>query len=252
MSWRGRPPSTSTGSMRRRVARPRSMRCGMLSAQQWSQLDRDNAMPWLTMASQARARKDAAGLADAMHHIAKARTADTGWSVVPSMVLAHAPDGDAAMLGTSQLLVEVIGIQAAVAIPGYQVVTQYCREDALRDANHRQTCVDIAEVLATKSTTTMDQMIGGALGRRVGWPAERQASFAATRDARMAATMLTFDQGPNALSCKSVERSLNYLREVAAHGEVEAQRLLIERSGKSIEELQRLHRAQLEQLTAAY
>lgn len=236
----------------RRYADTEPGTCRMLSAQQWSRLDRDNAVPWLSVAAQASARQDVAAVADAMHHIATARTADTGWAVVPAMVLAHAPDGDAAMLGTFQLLGDVIGIQAAVAIPGYRAVTQYCGQEALRDANRRQTCVDIAEVLANKSTTMIDQAIGAAIGKRVGWSAERLAAFNAERDARYVIALLAFDQGPEALRCDSLARSLNYLREVAAHGEVEAQRLLIERSGMSVEELQRAYRARSDQLATAY
>jgi hypothetical protein len=216
--------------------------CQMLSADQWARLDSENAAPWLVMAASAQQTQNPAALAEAMHHVAKAKRSDVGWGVLPEVVLSHAPDGDVASLATTQLLIELIGVQAAWANPGYQAASAYCRDEALRDANRRQTCAEVADVLTHRSATLLDQMTGAAIGARVGWAPERIEALKTEREAIQQVMANRLGTGRDALSCERVRAHLSYVRDVARLGEVGAGRLAIQRSGTGMAEWARLFR----------
>ncbi|HEV7914848.1 MAG TPA: hypothetical protein VGP22_13865 [Albitalea sp.] len=207
--------------------------CRAVSVERWTQLDPNNAVPWLFLASKAAQKRDGAALADAMQHVAHATHSDSGWGVLPGMVATNAPPEDAAVPATLQLLTEAVGVQTVLSVPSYQPTLEFCKDDALRDPARRQTCGEVAEVLATKSTTLTDRRMGAVLGKRTGWPAERSDSVKTELDAVGQVMGSRIAQGTELLACEGARRSIAYYREVGQVGEIEAARRAIAGSGKS-------------------
>jgi len=215
--------------------------CQMISAGQWARLDPYNAVPWLFAAALANDRKDIAAVDDAMHHVAKAQRSETGGNVLQSVLLAHVPSGQRELLGSVQLLRDAA--RSAMA-PDHASATQYCKDEAIRDVNRRQACAEIADVLAVKSSALAEQKTGAAIGKRVGWSAQRVESIEMEHDA-VGWALGTLGDGGEQLSCERAERQLSSMRDIARHGEVGAARLAIQRSGKSVAEWARAQREAL-------
>ena len=85
------------------------------------------------------------------------------------LLLAYAPQGDADLLGTWDMAVEAMGIDAAAPFP-LLAAMPYCRAGELVDANRRETCDGIAKVFAERSGTRSERSIGIGMGKRLGWP----------------------------------------------------------------------------------
>jgi len=83
------------------------------------------------------------------------------------------PSDEASMPATLMLAIEVIGVEAAWSLPGYQALYDLCKTSTLRDANRRQTCTAVSELLVEHSDTLLERGIGIAIGKRLGWPDER-------------------------------------------------------------------------------
>jgi len=94
-------------------------------------------------------------------------------------------------------------------------------------------------VLADRSSTVMEQGIGRSLGRRLGWPSARLQALQDERDAiaetgihRAAARSKAEPR-----DCKAIVAEFDWMRQVAAEGELGAGRSAIAASGKSTEVL---------------
>ena len=212
--------------------------CHQISVEQWARLDPGNATPWMHAADLAKQRGDAGGLDEALFHVASADRQDSGWGRLAATILEHVPDGEEHLIGALMLATSAIGIDAAMLSP-YLSVTEYCSVGALADANRHETCARIADVLADRSSTLMDQGIGRSLGRRLGWPSARLQALQDERDAiaetgihRAAARSKAEPR-----DCKAIVAEFDWMRQVAAEGELGAGRSAIAASGKSTEVL---------------
>lgn len=206
--------------------------CALLSADQWSRLDPDNAVPWLFVAAQAQQRGDAAGVSEAMHRVAKARRSDDGAGVLPSLLLQHAPRDDASLLPALRVLLETNELQSGWALPSHGAAQSFCSETGVRDPARRQTCGDIAEVLVQRSTTLLDQTNGAAIGRRIGWGDDKLQALRTERDAIAEQAGRALAVEGEAFSCAWARRGLAHLRGVAEQGELEAGRAALRQSGR--------------------
>jgi hypothetical protein len=207
---------------------PRGGACQLITAAQWARLDPGNAVPWAFVAAAAQAQGDAATVNEAMHQIAQARRSEHGWGVLPGLVLDHAPAAAQALEATHQLLVSAIGVESAWIIPGYQTISPFCKAEALADPNRRETCRQIAEVLAERSDTLLDRSFGASIGKRVGWPAERTDAMRAEFNAL---SQVVADAGvdPEQPTCAALRKSVDYIRSLGAEGELAAMRRLARR-----------------------
>jgi len=211
--------------------------CLAVTAARWAQLDSENAEPWLAVAAEARARKDAAAFDDAMFHVASADRHDPGWGALSAEIIDHVPPDDANLLGLMGVLAQVPGIEA-LRLPAWSQTSQYCSEQELRDSNRREICERIATVLADRSTTVLARSIGEALGRRVGWPPERVAANSLQRDAEAAVTERHAERAAvDPMGCGPLRAEVERVRDVARYGEIEVYRRQIAASGKPVAEL---------------
>lgn len=219
--------------------------CPMLNAAQWARLDPGNLSPWLAMLADARARKDPAAEDEALHRMATARRSELGTFLLPGLVINAAPADDASVLAAWAMAGEMIGAAAAWHMPGYLHLTDACKGGALRDANRRQTCAAIAEVLSEHSDTVIERSFGTLIGARVGWPAERVDRVRgehAAYEAALSATAPVAD-GQRGLGCSRLRRDLEHLRRLARVGETGVLREWVAQSGKSPDDFVREERA---------
>ena len=216
--------------------------CKMLNAAQWARLDPGNAAPWMAALVDAVARHDLAAQNEALYQIAHSERSEQRFLAVTGEVLAHMRSDDEADLpATLALAVDAAGVDAARQFPNYQNLTQTCRGAELTDANRRQTCAQIAELMFERSDTLLERLIGGAIGGRVGWPQER---IEAARGQYSAYTQSILAKSASAAagSCAAMRQDLHVFEERARLGEVGAVRQWIASSGKKDEDFVRLER----------
>ena len=215
--------------------------CQLLSAGQWARLDPGNASPWLFMLSAAKARNDRAAQNEALHRIATAQRSDVGTFAIAGLVANAAASDEASMLGAWSMSIQAIGVAAAWPIP-YQDLLAACRGETLRDANRRQTCDAIADVLTDRSDTLIERQIGTALGRQVGWSAERIDRLRG-ESAAYAASFSASEAAGARYGCAEIQRDLDTVRRHAANGEVGTLRDWVAQSGKAPQDFVREERA---------
>jgi len=211
--------------------------CLAVTAARWAQLDSGNAEPWLAVASEARARKDAAAFDDAMFHVASADRHDPGWGALSAEIIDHVPPDDANLLGLAGLMAQTAAVET-LRSPAWSQTSQYCSEQELGDSNRREVCERIATVLADRSTTLLARSVGEALGKRVGWPAERVAATTLQRDAEAAVTDRQVEQAAvEPMACGPLRVEVERMRDIARYGEIEVYRRQIAATGKPVAEL---------------
>jgi hypothetical protein len=211
--------------------------CLAVTAARWAQLDSGNAEPWLAVASEARARKDAAAFDDAMFHVASADRHDPGWGALSAEIIDHVPPDDANLLGLAGLMAQTAAVET-LRSPAWSQTSQYCSEQELGDSNRREVCERIATVLADRSTTLLARSVGEALGKRVGWPPERVAATTLQRDAEAAVTDRQVQQAAvEPMACGPLRVEVERMRDIARYGEIEVYRRQIAATGKPVAEL---------------
>ena len=87
------------------------------------------------------------------------------------------------------IVASIIGRLAAVPFPWYMSVLSFCSANEVSEANRRQVCNDLAELMTDRSDQQVDLSIGIRLAERVGWPENRLAALRDRRDALMQLSM---------------------------------------------------------------
>jgi len=218
------------------VPRASAGTCLMVNARQWARLDPANAAPWFAVAEEARSRKDAAGLDDAMFHVASAEVHDPGWGRATAEMIAAAPQASERAVGTWLAALTAISYES-LSLPSFQDASRYCEARALANANRRDICDKIATLLADRSTTLLGRVSGIALGKRLDWPAARLAAAEQERDAAYALHRRDEPQAGEPTRCANVRRDLAGFIEIGRLGEVEALKRRIAATGESLDAL---------------
>lgn len=223
--------------------RHREGTCELLSARQWARLDPSNASPWMQVLGDARASKDDAVQAEALHRIANAQREGFGSYPLASAVRKAAHSDDDRSVEANSMMVSNALVFDMVWQPSYQALMQLCTVDALRDANRAQVCAGVADMLIDRSDSLLSRNIGAALSKRLGWPAERSDLVRAELDAYSTIADLP-SGGPGRESrCAATRYWLDRMGRTVALGEAGAMRESIARSGKTPQDLVREYRA---------
>jgi len=212
--------------------------CQMLSAAQWARLDPGNAEPWLYALSQATQGRDAAGVQDALFHIASSQRSELHYMEPTGTLLSKLPGDESSSLAVLSLAYESAGAQAAFALPGYADLLRLCRGSELRDANRRQVCQSIAETLSQRSDTMIEHMTGVAMGERLGWPVADTDRMRGER-AMYEKSGKGSASDPTTMTCASIADELTHIRRVASMGEIGVMREWVARSGIAADEFVR-------------
>jgi len=220
--------------------RPPAPACQLVSVEQWTRLDPDNAIPWMTLAAAARERADAGAEAEAMYRASIASASNSHWGVLPSIVSQALPT-NLPTLGKTIAISDAWEMQGVVALPllaGARAASQFCSGEALRDSNRRQTCETLASVLVDKGKTSVDVNIGWGVRERLGWPKERVQAIRDEQQALLDASGQHLSQAGE-LSCEGVQRMTQWASLTDQLGELGAAREVFRRSGKSLEQATR-------------
>jgi hypothetical protein len=216
-------------------AQPTEGACQLLNPEQWARLDPGNATPWLFVLTQAGQRRDAVAQSEALFRISTSARSDQHFFAVPGLVIDHMPGDEASMPAALTLASEAIGVEAAWSLPGYQALYDWCKTSTLRDANRRQTCTAVAELLVEHSDTLLERSVGVGIGKRLGWSDERierlRGEQAAYIDSLGASTAQTPVDG-----CSGIRRDLSTVNRHARLGEAGALREWVAQSGKTPED----------------
>jgi hypothetical protein len=206
--------------------------CQLLSAEQWARLDPDNATPWLFALDQAVRRRDAAAQNEALFRISTSKRSDLDYFALPASVVAHMPSDDASRPAALMLVGAVIGVEAAWTLP-LQDLSTLCRGQAVRDANRRQICSAVADLLVDRADSFLERGVGIGMGRQLGGTAERVERLRAEQ-AAYTGTLGAFSITPLS-GCADIGRVLAMLARHARLGEAGAMREWVARSGKEVD-----------------
>ena len=203
--------------------------CRMLSAEQWAQLDPDNAVPWASVLERARLRHDDDTAANALYRMSVSRTVDSRAGRLPGLALANVPAGTSA-LETEAVVADV----AAREGDGWSVrlsaqSTEECTAAVVRDTNRWQRCDALAQALWQHGRKTLDLLTAARIGKAVGWGPERLQPM---EDEAAALSFVSTETLGSALSCDAVRRRISHFDESGRLGEVALARRMIAASGK--------------------
>ena len=186
--------------------------CAGFGVRHWLQREPRNAMAWLWLLASEPGAAD-----EALHGLVGSGGANAHWGALSALVEQALPADVPGAVG-QQLVTEAIGIDAATLMPPFNVLIDQCTPPrAAADANRRQQCEAIAQMLVEHSDTQLVHVIGIRIGQNAGWPAERVAALRAEHKALQDASIRAMQQMYGDLrliyTCSSVERWRRSVRE---------------------------------------
>lgn len=218
--------------------------CQLVDARGWARRDAGNGAAWLAVAEAARQRGDEAELNEALFRIARATRFDARPQLFVELVRQAQP-ADTPRWARLQLDALAIGLGMAFT-PTYAALMKPCERPALADANRRQLCEALADTLERRGTTMMDAGMAMALRQRLEGESARVMALRRQQDAVFG--WMADSVEPAGLDCASAERAGRWFGEVIAHGELEAARRGLARSGRSEREWAAGYRARRAQV----
>jgi hypothetical protein len=216
--------------------------CSATTAERWARLEPGNLVPWMLILNHARAQRDAAGMNEALHRMSVSQLA-AGYEIYAWKKLATQADA-----GTDlQRLVATEQMGALRLLGTFEIggLLAECQKPLIADANRRQVCDRIANVIVEKSDSYFDATLGASIGRLVGWS---NSKLAAVRAERLAAAQVAQESfqpafttdGAQKLDCQSIARSNNNYQLMGQWGEIQAVRVMASVDRKDIAAIARV------------
>ena len=134
-------------------------------------------------------------------------------------LVAKAPPADMLPYLRQALVIDAVGIEAAIGLPALSALASQCKPAAAAGSVLQRQCDQIAGLMVDKGDTLLAHGVGLRLGERAGWPAARVAAARAEMNAAYAAPgILPADDQP--LGCAAVTWTLTWFDDVSRLGEV--------------------------------
>lgn len=209
--------------------------CALDAAQRWADVDGDNALAWLEVAS-ATSPDDRETIARALTRAAEASRAEHYYHrlslpAASELVLAAEP------LERIAAQVAIMGVVAAWPL-GHYAALSGCSVRDIQQPQRREQCERISTVLYEQDSTALGRAVGAAIGQRLGWPPEKQQRIRDLADADLEALERSGEINPRLmLSCSTSQWASLSIQDVARHGELGAMERRILRSGETTEAL---------------
>ncbi len=204
--------------------------CQALTARRLVALDRDNAVAWLALAAE-----EPASIDEAMYQASLARRWDD-YAMASRRFIERvdAKGGLRSMVVVQSLL----AVPAIRQVEGQRLVTQHCdTKPVAGDANRRQLCEKVAEVLHERSTSVTSLVTAGVVAKALG---RAQADAWQEQAALLNHVLLTQSLDEAAQIRDAQDCTFGMPRELllrsAREGEVPALRALMQASGQSEEQ----------------
>jgi len=190
-----------------------SHECRSLSARRWSELDPNNAMPWLMMMDEVALHQDILGFQEALYHATHAQHLAARAQAPVQAIVDAASDDPSSLVAARSLAIDAVGIAAAQFGPASVMA---CRQATPADANLWQECTSMVYLLEHRSDSLFARMVGATIDKHQtgnGEPAERIA-------AQM--HQLTALDLASSSSCSDLRAKLSLMRRIAVDGEMAA------------------------------
>ncbi|MBK6471080.1 MAG: hypothetical protein IPF94_10155 [Betaproteobacteria bacterium] len=186
-------------------------------AERWTQVEPQNLAPWVDLLARQPQRRG-----ELITRMAAATRFDRHEHALSQAVLEAMPAGVASYLQPA-LWIDVIGVEAAMAMPAFNAVFDHCREPLAPGSERMQACAAVARTLVERS----DGFVGVRLGLRLAERSYLGKAEAATRrkalDTLLAPPDELFDR-EQPLSCAGVARTRAWVEQRARLGELGALR----------------------------
>lgn len=190
--------------------------CDALSYSEWAAREPGNGLPWLEAA--AAVEDDSDKRAQLVERAFEAVDLRSHWGMMVPLTLKAAPPGSTDA-DRSFMMFQAIGADALLA-PETTMLLRHCKSEELQRPARRLQCERLTSLLAEKSDLLITAMLPRAMGRELGWSADRLAALDTEREA-LAAVI----PGDSELGACERQRGLeSYLAEVARIGEIPALR----------------------------
>lgn len=194
--------------------------CAALTAERWAQADAGNGIPWVELLGQAQSRSDAAGVRDAMAHLASSTRFDMRFFAVPGAVVRKLPEGGQDLAAGSDLASRAMGRAAALAFPAFKPLLDTCRNEAGGDEQRAQQCRAISDTMYAHSDTLIPYAISGTLMQQTTGDGSRRELIKTER----AVFQAHWSPATGVSQCGVLRDILHKLGRNAEVGEVEAMR----------------------------
>jgi len=209
--------------------------CDGISATRWTEIDPDNAVSWLTSASEAKQLNDTVNEALDLHRAAASQRFDNYSTSLLAMAQPAMPK-DLTRLEEYYLDVDVIGVASAMVLP-YGRAIQDCQAASGSDGDSND-CDRIAERMVADGRTMIDLAIASHLGEKAGWPAQRLSDLKRERAALTMVALGIPRDFTTPQSCHDAVRDIQRAKRWSAVGELPALRAEFALSGLSAEDLE--------------
>lgn len=209
--------------------------CLEISERGWAQIDPNNAVPWLDLATEASERHDAAAEAEELHQAAGASYLESDTDSLLAVAEPAMPPG-LTPLEEYYVDVRLLGFQSALPLP-YIRATRECSSLGDGTADVLKDCSALAELMVASGRTLIDFGLGVQLAERLSWPAQRIVDLRRERSALRMVEMGGPRDLSSPLSCREEVREMERARRWSASGELPALRTELQSSGVSAEDL---------------
>ncbi len=206
--------------------------CAALNLDRLALLDPDDAWPWLVRLDDAHAKADDAAVSQALYQVAQRRRLSGNNRMITaamSEVVGAEPTP-----GETWALVSAVGTDMASAMQGSLLsIGRPCRAEALRDANRRQLCEQVARRMPDMAAEAMDSRVLHALEERLGLPHSPQALFREDTDRALRGMAEESGRWMDEPTCTNVSSMGRHLLKLAREGELAGMRAFLRSSPAS-------------------
>lgn len=199
---------------------PHIASCAGFSAARWAQLDPGNGIPWVDLLGDAQARGDAAGVNDALAHLAASTRFDMRFYGPADTVAKHLPDDPRELAAGSDLVTQAVNQAAALALPAFKPLMDVCSHQAGGDEQRASQCVAVSDAMYAHSDTLISYAMSGVLLARTTGDESRRELVKAER----ALFAAHWSPSTGASKCGIARDLVKEIRRKAEIGEVETYR----------------------------
>jgi hypothetical protein len=192
--------------------------CRGLSLEHWTQIDPDNAVPWMWIASRADKTGDRVRADEALSRAANASHLESYAGAMSALALGALPS-EVAPLEKAVAGADLISISRLVA--PVALVASLCSEQALQVATRKEQCSSMTNLLATQGTALIEVTMAAILGKRLGWREDKWIPLQKESDSYRQLPSYPWskaDSGGRGFRCEKVLSYDYFIDQLAAHG----------------------------------
>jgi len=191
--------------------------CALLSAERWAQIEPDNGVPWLILASAAQAANDLPARDTA---VVRASTAQRFDAHLPNFLgLLHSPGIQAEPPQIRAALEEdLLGLEITRPAMPYSAFLGFCGYPSTADAGRLRVCGDLANLLLNHDQTMIGLGAGVKLAQSAGFPPERINALREEKKALDSAAQKQAQETGEGVTCQEITRFEQWAADYAQLG----------------------------------